>query len=503
MTERGMTVQYLIGIDVGTSGTKVLLTDTAGRIAASVTKEYALYQPQSGWAEQDPADWWQAACEGIREVLEKSGIRAAQVACIGLTGQMHGMVMLDQDDRVLRRAILWCDQRTEAECEQIISTVGHDRYIQIAANPPLTGFTCPKILWVKKHEPDIYRQCAHILLPKDYIRFCLTGNKASEVTDASGTGLLNVRERAWSQELFDALGIPAHWFGPLLESSEIAGQITEAAAAATGLQAGTPVIAGAGDNAAAAIGNGMVAPGDAFVSIGTSGVVYVCTDGCKIHPKGIVHSFCAAVPNQWYVMGVTQAAGLSLKWFRENFAECFAAPGVHPYDRMTELAAAVPPGAEGLTYLPYLMGERTPHLDPNARGAFIGLQYGHKKEHFVRAILEGVAFSLTDCVEAIREMGVDIPQLSACGGGSHSALWRQILADVTGIPLETIGQNEGPALGAAILAGVGAHIYPTMEDACKVFRKPGEQTLPGENVYQKPYQQYRALYPALKGRFTF
>lgn len=501
-----MTVQYLIGIDVGTSGTKVLLTDTTGWIAASVTREYALHQPQSGWAEQDPANWWQAVCEGIRGVLDKSGIRAAQIACIGLTGQMHSMVMLDQDHHVLRRAILWCDQRTEAECEQITSTVGHDRYIQIAANPPLTGFTCPKILWVKKHEPDIYKQCAHILLPKDYIRFCLTGKLTSEVTDASGTGLLNVRKRAWSQELFDALDIPAHWFGPLLESSEIAGQITESAAALTGLQAGTPVIAGAGDNAAAAIGNGIVSPDDAFVSIGTSGVVYVSTAACRIHPQGIVHSFCAAIPDQWYVMGVTQAAGLSLKWFREDFSASFATspdtPAAHPYDQMTALAATVAPGADGLIYLPYLMGERTPHLDPNARGAFIGLQYSHKKEHFVRAILEGVAFSLADCVEAIRGMGVSIPWLTACGGGSSSALWRQILADVTGIPLETIGQNEGPALGAAILAGVGAHIYPTMEDARQIFRHAGEQTIPGKNVYQKPYQQYKALYPALKGHFT-
>lgn len=498
-------MRYLLGIDIGTSATKAVLTDEIGCVHASAAAAYPLYQEQPGWAEQVPSDWWDAVQCSIRETLAQSGIAADAISAVGLTGQMHGLVMLDSQGAALRRAILWCDQRTAVECEEINAAVGAARYIQIAANPPLTGFTCPKILWVRKHEPSVYRQCRHILLPKDYIRFCLTDVFASDLSDASGTGLLDVKNRRWSVELLEKLQIPRDWLGQLFESHEITGTLSKSAAALTGLKPGTPVVAGAGDNAAAAVGVGVVRVGSAFTSIGTSGVVFANTADCSIHPQGRVHSFCSAVPGQWYVMGVTQAAGLSLKWFKEAFGESQTAQAQAShqdvYDVLAALAQTVPPGCEGLTYLPYLMGERTPHLDPFARGVFFGLQYGHGKPHFIRAILEGVCFSLLDCLTAIRQIQVSAETMLVCGGGAKSAAWRQILADVFRLPLHMAAQDEGPAMGAALLAGVGVGIYADVAHACSILPLAQTVTLPGQTSYRQFYQLYRSLYPALRAYY--
>lgn len=495
-------MRYFMGIDVGTSGTKVVIGNEAGAVVASATTEYPLYQPQGGWAEQDPKDWREAVRAGVSQVLSKTGLQSGEIRGVGLTGQMHGLVMLDKNGEVLRPAILWCDQRTAEECEKINETVGAARYLEIAANPPLTGFTLPKILWVRKHEPEVYARCAHMMLPKDYIRFCLTGVFASDVSDASGTGLLDVRKRCWSKELLDRLDIPMQWLGRLYESHEITGALTEQAARMVGLKPGTPVIAGAGDNAAAAIGLGVIHAGDAFTSIGSSGVVFVNTADCVIHPEGKVHSFCSAVPGKWYVMGVTQAAGLSLKWFKETFGERQIKQAGEEqkdvYDLMTEMAARIAPGSDGLVYLPYLMGERTPHLDPFARGVFFGIQYSHTKAHFMRAVLEGVCFSLRDCVSAMAEMGVSADTMQVCGGGSKGMIWRQILTDVYGMTLEAAERDEGPALGAAILAGVGVGVYRTIEQGCDAFRTTRTRTQPSGVFYHAAYQLYRDLYRALK-----
>ncbi len=499
---------YLLGIDIGTSGTKTVLFDTAGTPLASHTAEYPLYQPQNGWAEQEPLDWWNATVEGIRAVLAKSGCKPEEVASIGLSGQMHGLVMLDGDNRVLRRSIIWCDQRTAAECEEIEAKVGKARLVEITANPALTGFTASKILWVRNHEPEIYEKCRHILLPKDYIRFMLTGEYATEVSDASGMQLLDIPGRCWSDEVLEKLGIDKALLGRVYESPEITGRVTSATAKETGLAAGTPVVGGAGDNAAAAVGTGVVVNGRAFTTIGTSGVVFAHSDQVAIDPAGRVHTFCCAVPGAWHVMGVTQGAGLSLKWFRDQFCDAemrtAAGMGVDPYYLMDQEAAKSPIGSNRLLYLPYLMGERTPHLDPNARGVFFGLSAMHEKRDLLRAVMEGVSYSLKDCLSVFAEMGLRVDDMAACGGGGSSKLWRQMLADIYNCEISTIASKEGPALGVAILAGVGAGLYSSVPEACDaIIRKGGSQQPVPENVaaYAPCYQVYTSLYPALKGLY--
>lgn len=498
----------LLGIDLGTSGTKTVLFEETGTPIASHTVEYPLYQPHNGWAEQEPDDWWAAVVEGIRAVLARSHRKAEEIAAIGLSGQMHGLVMLDKDNRVLRRSILWCDQRTAEECIEMEALVGRDRLMAITANPALTGFTASKILWVRRHEPEIYEQCAHILLPKDFIRFKLTGEYATEVSDASGMQLLDVPHRCWSREVLDRLQIDPGWLGRVYESPEITGQVTAAAARETGLAEGTPVVGGAGDNAAAAVGTGVVTAGSAFTTIGTSGVVYMHTDDMAIDPAGRVHTFCCAVPGAWHVMGVTQGAGLSLKWFRDTLCgaekETAANMGVDPYVLLDKEAARAPLGANGLLYLPYLMGERTPHLDPAARGVFFGLSAMHEKRDLLRAVMEGVSFSLMDCLSVCGEMGLTASSMAACGGGGSSPFWRQMLADIYGCPIQTVASREGPALGAALLAGVGARLYASVPEACAAVVAVGEEQLPdGERhaQYQVRYALYRDLYPALKALF--
>lgn len=500
---------FLLGIDIGTSGTKTVLFTVQGEVVASHTIEYPLYQPANGYAEQEPQDWWNAVVGTIQAVLKKSGISAREIKGIGLSGQMHGLVMLDQNGEVLRRSIIWCDSRTAKECEEITDLVGAERLIEITANPALAGFTAGKILWVRKHEPEIYEKCAHILLPKDYIRYRLTGEFATEVSDASGMQLLDVPNRCWSTEVLEKLQIDPKLLGRVYESPEVTGTVTKAVAELTGLAEGTIVVGGAGDNAAAAVGTGVVEDRKAFTTIGTSGVVYTHTSKLAIDPKGRVHTFCCAVPGEWHIMGVTQAAGLSLKWFRDEFCgsekDTAALMGVDPYYLMDQEAATVPIGSNRLLYLPYLMGERTPHLDTNARGVFFGLSAMHTKKDMLRAVMEGVTFSQRDCMEVIKEMGADFGEMFACGGGGSSPLWREMLADVYGVPVSTLASKEGPALGVAILAGVGAGVYESVPAACKELIQVNQVTMPNQEhqkAYEGYYQLYREIYPQLKEQFA-
>jgi len=502
-------LSFLLGIDIGTSGTKTVLFDEMGNTIASSVGEYPLYQPNIGWAEQDPEDWWKATCNTIKEVIYKSGVDASEIKGVGLSGQMHGAVLLDKDYNVLRKSIIWCDQRSSAECNEITSLIGKERLIEITANPALTGFTASKILWVKNNEPDVYSKVAKILLPKDYIRFKLTGEFATEVSDASGMQLMDIPGRKWSDEVLDKLGIEKSMLGKLYESQEVTGKVNKEASSLTGLKEGTIVVGGAGDQAAGAIGNGIVKPGVVSSTIGTSGVVFAFSENVSIDPKGRVHTFCHAVPNTWHIMGVTQGAGLSLKWFRDNFcieeirtAELMK---VDPYMLMDKEAEKVAAGCSGLIYLPYLMGERTPHLDPNAKGVFFGLSAKHEKPDMIRAVMEGVVYSLKDCLEIIKEMGVNVSEVRASGGGGKSPLWRQMQADIFGTEITTINSSEGPALGVAILAGVGAGIYSSVMEACdKVISVKTKQQadMALNSKYNKYYEIYKHLYTSLKTDFA-
>lgn len=502
-------MNYYIGVDIGTSGTKTVLFDVQGKVIASASAEYPLYQPQNGYAEQKPEDWADAALNTIAAVMQKSGVHAADVKGIGLSGQMHGLVMLDENNKVIRPAIIWCDQRTAAECDEITARVGKERLIEITANPALTGFTASKILWVRNHEPENYAKCRHILLPKDYIRFVLTNEYATEVSDASGMQLLDIPNRCWSDEVLEKLDIDKSLLAKVYESPEITGKVTAEIAAKTGLLEGTPVVGGAGDNAAAAIGTGVAEDGKAFTTIGTSGVVFAHSSKISIDPKGRVHTFCCAVPGCWHVMGVTQAAGLSLKWFRDQFcaAEMQTAKGmgVDEYYLMDKEAEQSPIGANRLLWLPYLMGERTPHLDANARGVFFGLSAMHQKRDLLRAVMEGVTYSLRDCVEVFREMEIETSSMMACGGGGTSPLWRQMLADLFNCPINTTHSKEGPALGVAILAMVGTGAYASVPEACKAIISTDKTCNPdaaSAETYDKYYQLYRRIYPQLKEQFA-
>jgi xylulokinase len=499
---------YVLGIDIGTSGTKTVLFDEKCNIIASDLEEYNLYQPQAGFAEQRPEDWWEAVIDGIRAVLYKSNIKAEEVKGIGLSGQMHGLVMLDKDDNVLRPAIIWCDQRTSEECKEITNIIGAERLIEITANPALTGFTASKIMWVKKNEPEIYAKVDKILLPKDYIRFMLTGEFATEVSDASGMQLLDVPKRNWSKEILSKLEINESFLGKMYESQEVTGKVGEFASKLTGLKKGTIVVGGAGDQAAGAVGNGIVKPGVVSSTIGTSGVVFAYTDKLSIDKKGRVHTFCHAVPNAWHVMGVTQAAGLSLKWFSDNFCgsekECSGLLQKDVYELLNKEAELISPGAESLIYLPYLMGERTPYNDPFAKGVFFGLTPRHKKAHMIRAIMEGVGYSLKDCMDVIKEMGITVNEVRASGGGGKSEIWRQIQSDMFDSEIVTINSSEGPALGAAILALTGIGVYPSVVEACEnIIYKTNSQKPIAENhiLYNKYHNVYTQLYTALKTQF--
>ena len=497
---------YLIGIDIGTSGTKVLAIDETGKVAASAMAEYPLSTPRPLWAEQRAEDWWEATCACLKQVLQI--VPPEDVAGVGLSGQMHGLVMLDSANKVIRPAILWCDQRTQAQCDYITDTVGRDLLVAETANPVLTGFTAPKIIWVRDNEPENYDRARMHLLPKDYVRFKLTGEFATEVSDASGTSLLNVPERRWSDAVLGKLGIPKEHLPKVYESYEISGRISALGAAATGLKEDTPVVGGGGDQAAGAVGNGIVQSGIISVTTGTSGVVFAFADKPAVDPQLRVHTFCHAVPGQWHVMGVMLSAGGSLRWYRDTLAmtekQVAGLMDMDPYELITREAATVPPGSEGLLFLPYLTGERTPHPDPMARGAFVGLTVRHTKAHMGRAVLEGVAFGLRDSLEILKGMGVSIGNVRASGGGARSEVWRQIQADIFDLPLTTINIDEGPALGVALLAGVGTGLYSSIEEACSTVIKVSGQTPARPEAaaaYEKYYEVYRALYPALKPQF--
>lgn len=501
-------MNYLIGIDVGTSATKTVLFDEAGGVAASASREYPLYQPQNGWAEQKPEDWRDAVLATVKQVMEESGVTSGDVKGIGISGQMHGLVMLDEEGEVIRPSIIWCDQRTGEEVEEMLRIMPRERWIEITANPPLTGWTAAKILWVRNHEPENYRRCRHILLPKDYIRYVLTGVFATEVSDASGMQLLDVPGRCWSEEVLDKLDIDKALLGKVYESCQVTGTLLPDVAESTGLSPSVKVVGGAGDNAAAAVGTGIVTDGTAFTTIGTSGVVFAHTSKVSIDPKGRVHTCCCAVPGAWHIMGVTQGAGLSLKWFKDEFCQDYVTQaekqGKDVYDLINADVKTVPPGSDKLIYLPYLMGERTPHLDPDCRGLFFGLSAIHTKKHLLRAVMEGVSYSLCDCNEILQEMGVEVTQMMACGGGGRSPLWRQMLADLYDCTVKTVKQEEGPALGVAILAGVGCGIYPSVEKACEMLISVKSSAHPDPEeaeTYKKYHKVYQDLYSSLKQNY--
>ena len=496
---------------MGTGGSRAVLIDTAGRIVASATVEHQPFVSlQTGWAEQDPHDWWRASAAAIRAAIAEAGIDAAEIKGVALSGQMHGAVLLDESDEVLRPAIIWCDQRSAEQCRNLTSTIGATRLIELTCNPALTGFTLPKILWVRDHEPETWRRVRSVLLPKDYVRFQLTGNKATDVADASGTLLLDVASRRWSNEMISAADIDANVLPRVYESQEITGAVSARAAAETGLPRGTPVVAGAGDQAAGAIGLGIVRPGMISATIGTSGVVFATTNTPALDPKGRVHTFCHAIPERWHVMGVTQGAGLSLRWFRDQFGTLASKMAGEifdgdPYDSLTAEAAGVPAGADGLLWAPYLMGERTPHLDPDARAALVGLTASHTRAHVVRAILEGVAFSLRDSFEILKELTVPCETIRLGGGGARSELWRQIQADIYEHEVETVAAEEGAAYGVAILAGVAAGAWPSVDAACDQVIRTSKRVQPNPDaveIFHRQYRRYVALYPALRRIFN-
>ena len=490
----------LLGIDVGTGGSRAVAIDENGRIVASATVEHVPFaSPQTGWAEQDPNDWWKASAAAIRAVVSNDNVGSQQISAVGLSGQMHGSVLLNERDEVLRPALIWCDQRSALQCEQLTEKVGAAELIQLTCNPALTGFTLPKMLWVRDNEPETWKQVRSVLLPKDYVRFKLTGDKATDVSDASGMLLLDVANRKWSDAMLQAAELDSSLLPRVYESPEITGTVSASAAAATGLPTGTPVVGGAGDQAGGAVGIGIVQPGAVSATIGTSGVVFAATNSPALDPKGRVHTFCHAIPGRWHVMGVTQGAGLSMRWFRDQFGTTSGEGD--PYDRMTAEAASVGPGANGLLWAPYLMGERTPHLDPNARAALVGLTASHTRAHVNRALMEGVAFSLRDSFEIFNEMGVPVETIRLGGGGARSALWRQIQADIYGHKVATVEAEEGAAYGVAILAGVGINTWSSVDAACTAVVRTREEVEPNEAskaLLERQYKAYQAMYPALK-----
>jgi xylulokinase len=497
---------YLLGIDVSTTATKALVIDERGNVIATASDEYPFETPRPLWAQQEPAHWWRACVKVLRAVLQQ--VSAREVASIGLTGQMHGLVLLDREGEVLRPCIMWNDQRTGAQCQEITARVGGlYNLLQLIGNPVLPGFTAPKILWVRENEPESYARAAHILLPKDYVRFKLTGAYATEVSDASGTALLDVAHRRWSDELLKALDLPREWLPEVYESPAVSARISAAAAQATGLLEGTPVVGGGGDQAAQAVGTGIVREGIVSATLGTSGVVFASSDTYRLEPDGLLHAFCHAVPGKWHLMGVMLSAAGSLRWFRDALGQAELARAHREnhdvYDVLTDEAAQAPAGCEGLLFLPYLMGERTPYPDPDARGVYFGLTLRHGKPHLVRATLEGVAFGLRDSLALLRALGLNITQVRASGGGARSALWRQILADMFHSEIALVNITEGAAYGAALLAGVGAGVYGSVEEACAKTIRLTDVVTPGQEVpvYDDYYQVYRALYPALKQEF--
>lgn len=498
---------YLLGIDIGTTGSKVLLIDEQGKVAACVNGEYPIHMPRRLWVEQNPSDWWRAARAGIRTCLDQCRIEPGQIAAVGLTGQMHGLVSLDRRGKLIRPCILWNDQRTAHQCEAILRRIGLKKILALTGNTVLPGYTLPKILWIKDNEPSAYDRIKHIMLPKDYIRFMMTGAIMSDVADASGTALFDVGQRRWSEEMIKLLKIPRTWLPAVTESPVVSSCVSRAGSRATGLLSGTPVIAGAGDQAAQAVGTGIIDEPSASVTIGTSGVVFAATRTFRTEPSGRLHAFCHAVPGQWHLMGVMLSAGGSLRWFRDTLAPKELAEarvrGVDAYELLTREAAKVRPGSDGLIFLPYLAGERTPYTDPDARGVFFGLSLRHQKEHLCRAVIEGVTFGLLDSLNLLRQTGIRIRKIRVSGGGSRSHFWRQLISDIFSLGVETVTTTEGAAYGAALLAGVGCGIFPNaqaaVERAVRIrhTHKPG----PASRIYPDYYRRYKSLYTSLASEF--
>lgn len=498
-----------LGIDIGTSGTKTLAMREDGEILANATVEYPLYSPKPGWSEQDPADWWDATVKSVKKVMKAAKLKAADIGGLGLSGQMHGSVFLDKKGQVIRRALLWNDQRTAAECEEIERLAGgRRRLIRMVANPALTGFTAPKILWLRNHERRNFDRTVQVLLPKDYVRFCLTGDFATEVSDASGTLLLDVAKRRWSRPLLNKLDLDADLFPRMHESEDVTGVLTASAAKAMGLKAGTPVVGGGGDQAASAIGNGIVRRGVVSATMGTSGVVFAHSDEVQVDPEGRLHTFCHAVRGKWHVMGCVLSAGGSLQWFRNQLCQAEIAAArkkkIDPYELITEQAAAAPAGSEGLFFLPYLSGERTPHADPHARGSWVGLSLRHGKGHMARSVMEGATYAMRDSLEIARAMDIPVREIRLSGGGARSEFWRQMQADIYGQPVVTINAEEGPAYGVALLAAAGTGAYRDVVEACKatisvVTKTPAKAA--AKKTYNAAYPVYQSLYGSLKSDF--
>jgi xylulokinase len=499
---------FTVGLDLGTTGAKAGVVDRSGKVLATATVTYETATPRPGWAEQDPRDWWEASCAAVRGALEAGGVSAGAIAGIGLSGQMHGSVFLDGDRSVIRPCILWCDQRTSTECDWITEEVGAGNLARWVGNPALPGFTAPKVLWLRANEPASYARVRHLLLPKDYINLRLTGSLATEVSDASGTLLFDVVDRAWSRAMLERLEIPAEWLPPVHESGEPIGEVSADAAEATGLRPGTPVAAGGADNACGALGMGVLSPGQVAVSIGSSGTVLAPTTTPVVDQRMRLHSFCHAAPGTWYLMGVMLSAGLALRWFRDELGEPEKSRagerGVDPYELLSETAAGAPAGCEGLVFLPYLTGERTPHADPYARGVLFGLDLTKTRAHLVRSVMEGVTFGLKDSLSVMREMGVPLESIVSGGGGSRSALWRQIQADTFELPITTAATSDAAMLGAALLAGVAGGVFGSVDEACRGSVARGDRVQPDPatyGAYRRSYELFRAVYPAVRELF--
>src|SRR5580658_6798202 len=488
---------WFLGMDVGTGGTRAVVVDETGKLIAGASSEHAPFKTaHPGWAEQDPEDWWRTAQEAIRLALIAAPAPQQPIAAIGLTGQTHGAVMLDENGEVLRPSLIWCDTRTQPQCDWLTEKIGYERLIELTCNPALPNFTVTKVLWVKEHETEIFAKIRHILCPKDYVRYRLTGEFAIDVQEASGTLLLDVTNRRWSREVAEAAGIEESWLPRLYESPEVCAQISETAAGLTGLPAGTPVVAGAGDQGAGAVGMGILQPGSVSATIGTSGVVFAATAEPTKDPKGRLHTFCHAVPGLWHVMGVTQSAGLSLNWLRGAF---FAGQS---YDTLSDAAEKIPAGGQGLEWAPYLLGERTPHLDTQVRAAFACIGVEHTAAHFVRAVLEGVAYSLQDSFTLFHELGIPVTAIRLGGGGARGALWRRIQAGIYGHTVEVLTAEEGGAFGCALMAGVGAGHWKDLDEACGQAIEVAQRIAPDAAdvaAYKTGYAQWRKLYPALRG----
>jgi xylulokinase len=502
-------VSITLGIDIGTSGTKTIAIDEKGTIVASASAEYPCDHPRPGWSEQDPTLWWDATKETVQQVMASGRFQRSDVLGVGLSGQMHGSVFLDAAGEVIRPALLWNDQRTAVECHEIETKAGgREALIRMVANPALTGFTAPKLLWVRKHEPRHWERVRQVLLPKDYIRYRLTGTFATEVSDASGTLMLDVANRRWSRELLAKLDIDLALLPTCHESQEVSAQVSELGSKATGLPVGTPVVGGGGDQPAGAVGNGIVRQGVVSATMGTSGVVFAHTDNLGFDPLGRLQRGCHAVPGAWHVMGVVLSAGGSFQWFRNELGKAEVAmarkKGEDPYFLLTDEAALAGPGAEGLFFLPYLTGERTPHFDPDAKGAWVGLTVRHGRAHMIRSVLEGATFAMRDSLELIREMGVAIEQVRVSGGGARNALWKKIQADIYGCDVHTLNSTEGPAFGVALLAQVGTGVFKSVPEACDAMIRPVDATrvdARAKAYYDRAFAVYRELYTDLRGSF--